>query len=333
MRLPKIYTDNDISLQPLKDKNIAVIGYGNQGRAHALNLLDSGFSVKIGLRSKSKSFETSKYDGIEAFDIEYATKWADIICILIPDQEIERCFNKSIKPFLKNNQTLLFAHGYSIHYKVILPPKNVNIIMVAPSGPGSQVRSKYKSGSGIPNLVAIHQDYTCTSKKLVLAYSKAIGGSKIGTFFSTFKEETETDLFGEQVLLTGGLPKLIQATFEILVESGYSPVTAWFVSYYELKSMMDMFYDKGFEYMNNAISDTAEYGGMTRGQRIISTKVKDEMKAILTEIQSGKFFNEWTEVSKKSTQKLNNLRNHEKDERINSTNKVLISRILKDKNI
>jgi ketol-acid reductoisomerase len=236
-----------------------------------------------------------------------------MISLLIPDQVMGEVYKTHIAPNIKEKQTLLFAHGYNIHYKVIQPPEFINVVMAAPSGAGTELRKQFQAGKGIPGLFAIEQDYTQDSQELLLSYCKAIGLTRMGVFESTFKEETETDLFGEQIILTGGIPKLIQSSYKVLLESGYSPVTAWFVCYYELKTIVDMFHSKGFEFMNSAISDTAEYGGITRGKRIIDKHVENEMRSALKEIQSGEFHKEWQKEAEDGFPTLSKLREEEKN--------------------
>jgi ketol-acid reductoisomerase len=324
MNLPKIYTENDANIDLIKEKNIGIIGFGNQARAQALNLKDSGINVTIGLRKKSKSRSVVTGKGFACCDIEELVKECDFICILIPDQEMEKVYHSSIEPYLKEGDTLLFSHGYNIYYKLISPPKCVNVILSAPSGAGSELRNKYKEGKGIPGLIAVDCDFSKKSFNLVLSYSMAIGLTRFGVFETSFKEETETDLFGEQVILAGGLPKLIQTAYSVLIDSGYSPISSWLVCYYELKTIVDMFHSKGFEYMGKSISDTAEYGALTRGGRVISDNVKNEMKTILKEIQNKSFHNEWIIESEASSFLLKKLRSNQSNHEIdNITKKIL----------
>ena len=327
MEIPKIYKKSDTSLDIILSKKVAIIGFGNQGRAQALNLQDSGVSVSIGLRENSDSRSDVKNEGLQCQNIQDAISCSDIIAILIPDQIMAEVYKEYIFPNLQKGHTLLFSHGYNIVYELIKPPKFVNVIMAAPSGAGIEVRKQYKEGRGIPGLFAVHQDYSGDSKDVLLSYCHAIGMTRIGAFESTFKEETETDLFGEQVILTGGIPKLIQSSYKVLLEAGYSPITAWFVCYYELKTIVDMFHTKGFEYMNNAISDTAEYGGITRGKRVINESVENEMRSILKEIQSGEFHKEWQKESKNNFPILSDLRKDEKQIAIEEIGKVLLKDI------
>ena len=320
MKFPKIYKDKDVSLDVIKGIKVGIIGFGNQGRAQALNLRDSGIAVTIGLRegspsagSGTSSRQEAVTEGLPCTSIEVAVQTADIISLLIPDQVIAEVYTQNIAPNLTEGQSLLFSHGYNIHYKLIKPPDNVNVIMAAPSGAGTELRKRYLDDNGIPGLFAIHQDYSGNAEELVLAYCKAIGLTKSGVLKSTFREETETDLFGEQMVLTGGIPKLIQSSYKALHEGGYSPAIAWMVCYYELKTIVDMFHSKGFEFMNNSISDTAEYGGITRGKRIINAEVEAEMKKALKEIQSGEFYREWKNEHENGYPQLEKLRKEEKE--------------------
>ena len=319
MKFPKIYKDKDVSLDVIRGIKVGIIGFGNQGRAQALNLRDSGIAVTIGLRegspsagSGTSSRQEAVTEGLPCTSIEVAVQTADIISLLIPDQVIAEVYTQNIAPNLTEGQSLLFSHGYNIHYKLIQPPENVNVIMAAPSGAGTELRKRYLDDNGIPGLFAVHQDYSGNAEELVLAYCKAIGLTKSGVLKSTFREETETDLFGEQMILTGGIPKLIQLSYKVLLESGYSPAVSWLVCYYELKTIVDMFHSKGFEFMNAAISDTAEYGGITRGNRIIDQHVEDEMRIVLKEIQSGEFHKEWQKEVEDGFPTLSKLRKEEK---------------------
>ena len=325
MKLPKIY--NDQNVKNILTKKVGIIGYGNQGRAQALNLYDSGIDVCIGLQNKSKSKDLVNQENLSSMSIKELVKEFKVISILIPDQNINRVFENEISPYLKKGQSIIFAHGYNIHYKIIKPPTFVDIILVAPSGPGAELRKQYIKGHGIPGLFSIHQDYSKEAHEIALSYSKAIGLTRVGLFETTFKEETETDLFGEQVLLTGGIPKLIQAAFMTLINDGYSPAVAWLVCYYEIKTIVNLFHSKGFEYMNRSISDTAEYGGITRGDRIINQKTKNEMKIILEEIKSNDFFKEWSQETDNGSKKLLELRKSEKNMLINKIGEIMLKNI------
>ena len=289
----KIYTEKDASLAPLKGKTCAVIGFGSQGHAHALNLRESGVKVIIGLYPKSKSREVAKKAGFEVFDTDEAVRRAEVIMVAIPDTKQAAAYKKDIEPNLKAGKTLLFSHGFSILYKTVVPPKNVNVIMVAPKGPGHIVRRQYTEGKGVPTLIAIHQNPGKDAKKIALAWAKGIGGTRGGVLETTFKEETETDLFGEQTVLCGGASALVQAGFETLVEAGYSPEMAYFECLHELKLIVDLMNESGIAGMRFSISETAKWGDVSVGPKIIDSSVKKRMKAALKDIQSGKFAKEW----------------------------------------
>jgi len=289
----KIYYDKDADLTCLKDKTIAVIGYGSQGHAHAQNLRDSGFKVIVGQRPGGPNYTLAKEHGFEPMSAAEAAEKADAVMMLIPDQYQAASYAKEIKPGLKPGNVLFFAHGFNIHFSQIIPPADVDVVMVAPKGPGHLVRRTYEQGGGVPCLVAVHQDATGKAFDTALAYAAGIGGARSGVLETTFKEETETDLFGEQVVLCGGLTSLIQAGFETLVEAGYQPQTAYFECLHEVKLIVDLIYEGGLAKMRNSISDTAEYGDFTRGPRIVNEETKKEMKKILAEIQDGSFAREF----------------------------------------
>ena len=284
-----IFKDQDIDLSIIKNKKIAIIGYGNQGRAQALNLKDSGIDVIVGVRENSNSIKKVKNDDIDYGLIENVVAVSNIVCLLVPDSVASKVFVEKIEKNLNPGSTLLFSHGYNIHYNLINCSSKINIIMVAPSGGGAMVRNKYKNGSGVPALLAVEQNATGDALDMAKAYSKAIGSSRICSFLSTFKEETETDLFGEQALLTGGIPMIIDKSLKVLLEAGYSPVVAWFVCYYEIKMIVDLFHEKGFDYLYNAISDTARYGGLKSGNYLIDDEYENKLKNILKDIQNGSF--------------------------------------------
>ncbi|MEE9259699.1 MAG: ketol-acid reductoisomerase [Candidatus Scalindua sediminis] len=291
--MTKIYSDKDAKLSLLKGKKIAVIGYGSQGHAHAQNLRDSGLNVIVAQRKGSPNYDLAVKHGFKPVSAGKATQQADLIAILIPDELQTGAYETEIRPHLKKGKTLLFSHGFNIHFGQIVPPKNVDTIMVAPKGPGHLVRSEYVKGGGVPCLLAIHQDNSKKAKKTALAYAKGIGGARAGVLETTFAEETETDLFGEQAVLCGGASALVKAGFETLVEAGYQPELAYFECMHELKLIVDLFYQGGLTYMRHSISNTAEYGDLTRGPRIINEETKKEMKKILSEIQNGSFAKEW----------------------------------------
>jgi len=289
----KIYTDKDADLKVFKGKTLAVLGFGSQGHAHALNLKDSGAKVIIGLYPKSKSRAVAKKYGFEVFDTAEAVRRADVIFVGIPDTKQPAAYLKDIAPNLKPGKTLLFSHGFSIHFKTIVPPKNVNVIMVAPKGPGHIVRRQFTEGKGVPALIAVYQNPGKDAKKLALAWAKGVGGTRGGVIETTFKEETETDLFGEQTVLCGGCSALVQAGFETLVEAGYSPEMAYFECLHELKLIVDLMNESGIAGMRFSISETAKWGDVLVGPKIIDASVKARMKVALKDIQSGKFAKEW----------------------------------------
>ncbi len=290
--MAKIYYDEDATLEVLKDKTVAIIGYGSQGHAHALNLRDSGINVVIGLYSGSRSAERAKADGFEVLIPDEAAKKADVIMMLIPDTLQPEVFETAILPNLDEGNALAFAHGFNIHFGQIVPPPYVDVFLVAPKGPGHLVRWQYEEGKGVPGLVAVHQDFTGQAKDVALAYAKGIGCTRAGLIETTFKEETETDLFGEQAVLCGGATALIKAGFETLIEAGYQPEVAYFECLHELKLIVDLIYQYGISGMRYSISDTARYGDVTRGDRIYEA-VKPVHKKILEEIQRGEFAKEW----------------------------------------
>ena len=295
----KYWKDKDISLDPLRNKTVAVIGYGIQGRAQSCNLKDSKINVIIGLPKESKSKEKALEDGHNVMDVPQACKIADVIHILAPDMQQGAIYKKDIEPFISEGKALCFSHGASIHWKWIVPPSDVDVIMIAPKGPGQKVRDLYKEGFGIPALVSVYQDYTKKSLDVALAISKAIGSSRAGVFLTDFKEETETDCFGEQVDLCGGIQRLVTISFETLVEAGYKPEIAYFECLHELKLIVDLVYEKGLAGMYNKVSETARYGGLTRGPMVINDETKKRMKKVLKEIQSEKFAKEWVEIYSK----------------------------------
>jgi ketol-acid reductoisomerase len=304
----KVYYDADASLDFIKNKNLAVIGYGSQGHAHSLNLMESGLNVAVGLKKSSASWKKAEDTGLKVMTVEEVSKWGDIIMILLPDQHHKEVYENEIKQHLVEGNTLAFGHGFNVLYNQVVPPKNVNVIMIAPKSPGHLVRRTYQQGSGTPCLIAIEQNYTGDAKQLALAWSKGIGGTRAGVIETTFKDETETDLFGEQAVLCGGSEELIKAGFETLVEAGYSPELAYFECLHELKLIVDLYYEGGLSKMNYSVSDTAEYGGLVKGRKIITSETKKVMKELLSDIQSGKFAEEWIEENHKGQPLLNQLR-------------------------
>ncbi len=288
-----IYYDKDANLDLLKKRKVAVIGYGSQGHAHALNLRDSGVDVRVGLAAGSRSKAKAEGAGLRVTSVADASREAEVIMILIPDQTQKAVYDAEIAPHLTRGKALLFAHGFNIHFGQIRPPADVDVLLVAPKGPGHMVRRQYQDGRGIPGLVAVHQDATGQAKQIGLAYARGIGCSRAGVLETTFKEETETDLFGEQAVLCGGASALVKAGFEVLVEAGYQPESAYFECLHELKLIVDLMYEGGLAWMRHSISDTAEYGDYTRGPRVVNAQTKDEMRRILKEIQSGQFAKEF----------------------------------------
>lgn len=288
-----IYYEKDADPGIIKARRVAVIGYGSQGHAHARNLHDSGVDVVVGLRPGSSSRPEAEAAGLRVLDTGEAAAWADTIMLLVPDQTMADLYTADIAPHLAAGDALLFAHGFNIHFGQIVPPADVDVLMVAPKGPGHLVRRTFTEGSGVPCLIAVHQDATGNAHALGLSYAWGIGGTRAGVLETTFKEETETDLFGEQVILCGGVSHLVEAAFETLVEAGYQPESAYFETLHELKLIVDLLYEGGLSWMRYSISDTAEYGDYTRGPRIVTDATKDEMRAILGEIQSGAFAAEW----------------------------------------
>ena len=288
----KVYYDKDANLGALKKKKIVIMGYGSQGHAHANNLKESGMDVTIGVR-KGSSWDKAKAAGFKVMTPADASKIADVIMILLPDEYQADIYNSEIAPNMKKGVYLAFAHGFNIHFGQIVPPSDANVFMAAPKGPGHLVRAEYSRGSGVPCLIAIHQDPSKNTKGIALAYASAIGGGRAGIIETNFREETETDLFGEQAVLCGGITSLIQAGFETLVEAGYAPEMAYFECLHEVKLIVDLIYEGGISNMRYSISNTAQYGDLTRGPRVVTEETKQEMKKILTEIQDGVFAKEW----------------------------------------
>ncbi len=291
--MAKMYYNDDANLELLKDKKVAVIGFGSQGHAHALNLKESGVDVVVGLYTGSKSWSKAEEQGLEVLEVAQAAKKSDVVMILVPDEHQRKVYTDHIKDNLEDGNSLVFAHGFNIHFSQIVPPEYVDVFMVAPKGPGHLVRRVYSEGKGVPALYAVYQDYTGKAKEFALAYAKGIGAARAGVLETTFKEETETDLFGEQSVLCGGATELIKAGFDTLVEAGYQPEIAYFECLHELKLIVDLLYEGGFEKMRYSVSDTAEYGDYMVGRRIITEETRSEMKKVLSEIQAGEFAKNW----------------------------------------
>lgn len=303
----RIFTDKDVPLGPLLDKVCAVIGYGAQGRAHALNLRDSGIPVVVGLLPKSRSRRTARQDGLCLTNTAAAVRKADLIFLALPDTKMALVFQEEIAPSLRSGQTLLFAHGFAIHYRTIIPPNDVDVVMVAPKGLGPMVRTQFEAGGGVPCVIAVHQDASGHARSLALAYAKAIGGTRAGVIETTFKEETEADLFAEQAVLCGGMSALVQAGFETLVAAGYQPEMAYYECLHELKFIVDLMHRAGIRGMRARISETAKWGDVSVGPKIVDASVKERMKEVLAEIQRGKFAQDWlreTASGKKRYQRL-----------------------------
>ena len=295
-----IYYDKDADLSLIRDKRVAIIGYGSQGHAHALNLSDSGVKVKVGLPPTSKSLAKAKAAGLEVAPVAEAAAWADVVMILAPDTVQASLYENEIAPHLSAGKTLMFAHGFNIRYGTISPRKDVDVSMVAPKGPGHRVRETFQTGSGVPALMAVHQDATGTARHVALSYASAIGAGRAGVLETTFAEETETDLFGEQAVLCGGVSALVKAGFETLTAAGYQPEVAYFECLHELKLIVDLMYRGGLSYMRYSVSDTAEFGDYVSGPRVIDGKVKETMKKVLDEIQSGVFAKRWIDENQRN---------------------------------
>ena len=303
-----VYYEADADRSFIADRKVAVIGYGSQGHAHALNLKDSGIDVVVGLREGSSSKAKAESEGLTVMSIAEATSWADAIMILLPDTEQKAVYDAEIAPNLAEGDALFFAHGFNIRFDRIVPPAGVDVVMAAPKGPGHLVRRTYTEGGGVPCLIAVEQDATGNARNVALAYADAIGGTRAGVIETTFTEETETDLFGEQAVLCGGVAALVQAGFETLTEAGYQPEMAYFECLHEVKLIVDLMYEEGITGMRYSISDTAEYGDVTRGPRVITPATKKSMQKILKEIQSGKFAREWIKESETGRANFNALR-------------------------
>ena len=308
--------EEDASLAPLEGKTVAILGYGSQGHAHALNLKDSGVDVVVGLRSDSSSVAKAEAEGLEVLSIGDAASKGDVVMILLPDEKQGEIWETEIKDGIAPGNLLMFAHGFAVNFDQIDPPAGVDIGLVAPKGPGHMVRRQYEEGSGVPCLMAVHADESGSARDLVLAYAQGIGGTRAGVIETTFKDEVETDLFGEQAVLCGGTTELVRAGFDTLVEAGYDPRLAYFECLHELKLIVDLMYEKGIQGMRHSISNTAEYGDMTRGPKVITDDTREAMKKILTDIQSGDFAREWIAENNAGTENFDRLRQEGKDHKV-----------------
>lgn len=320
--MAKVYYDQDADLSLLQGKTVAVIGYGSQGHAQAQNLRDSGVNVIIGLR-KGKSWEQAEEDGFEVYEVDEAAKKAQIIQILLPDELHPKVYREQIEPHLNEGDALVFSHGFSIHFQQIVPPKNVDVVLVAPKGPGHLVRRVYVEGFGVPALFAVYQDATGKARDLALAYTKGVGGTRAGVIETTFKEETETDLFGEQAVLCGGLSQLIKSGFQTLVDAGYQPEVAYFECLHEVKLIVDLIYEKGLSGMRESISNTAEYGDYVSGPRVIDDSVRKSMKQILSEIQDGSFAKKFVAENEAGRPEFEKMRKAEQEQPIEQVGREL----------
>ena len=291
--MAKVYYENNADLSVLDDKKVGIIGFGSQGHAHALNLHESGVDVSVGLYPGSKSWDAVKEAGLAVGTVDEVAQTCDVIMILVPDQIQFQVYKEHIEPHLESGKTLMFAHGFNIHFDAINPPPNIDVSMIAPKGQCHLVRRVFQEGGGVPALVAIHQDASESALAVALAYGKGLGATKAGILETTFREETETDLFGEQAVLCGGIAEMAKAGFEVLIEAGYQPESAYYETFHEIKLIVDLMYEGGLAAMFSSVSDTAEYGAYTRGPRIITSETKDEMRKILAEVQEGKFAREW----------------------------------------
>jgi len=321
--MAKMFYEKDTNLDLLKGKKVAVIGYGSQGHAHALNLHESGVDVVVGLYEGSKSWDRVKEAGVEVATVANAVRSADVVMMLVPDEKQAKLYKEEVAQNLEAGNALVFAHGFNIHYGQIVPPTDVDVFMVAPKGPGHMVRRTYTEGSGVPCLIAVHQDATGQARELALAYSNGIGGARAGVLETTFKDETETDLFGEQAVLCGGCTALIKAGFETLVEAGYAPENAYFECLHEMKLIVDLMYQGGMAAMRYSISDTAEYGDYMIGNRIVTDETKKEMKKVLTEIQDGTFARNWLMENQVGRPQFNAMRRIEAEHPIEKVGKEL----------
>jgi ketol-acid reductoisomerase len=319
----RVYLDKDVDLNDLRDQTVSVIGYGSQGRAQALNMRDSGVHVIVGLRPGGKSWKNAAADGFEPQPINQASEEADIVHLLIPDLEQPEVYKKEILPTLRSGKTLGFSHGYNIHFKQIVPPRDIDVIMLAPKSPGFRMRELYEQGFGVPSLVAVYQDFSKRAKQRALAMCKAIGSTRAGVIETTFKDETESDLFGEQAVLVGGLIELIRNGFEVLVEAGYPAELAYFEACNEMKLITDLVYKGGLSGMLRGVSDTAKFGGLSEGRRIIDAHVRENMRALLEDVRNGKFAEKWTSDPARSKKELHRLMDEMENHQIEKVGKEI----------
>ncbi|UOQ43296.1 ketol-acid reductoisomerase [Halobacillus salinarum] len=316
--MAKVFYHNDIQEEVLQNKKVAVVGYGSQGHAHAQNLKESGFDVVVGLR-KGKSWNKAEEDGMEVKEVAEAVAASDVVMVLLPDEHQPAVFEEHIKPNLKAGAALAFAHGFNVHFKQVVPPSDVDVFLVAPKGPGHLVRRTFEDGAGVPSLIGVEQDVTGEAKNIALAYAKGIGSGRAGVLETSFQEETETDLFGEQAVLCGGLSSLVKAGFETLTEAGYQPEVAYFECMHELKLIVDLMYEGGLEYMRYSISDTAQWGDFVSGPRVIDEDTKARMKDVLSDIQTGKFAKGWileNKVNRPEFNAINDMENKHQIEKV-----------------
>lgn len=323
----KLFYDEDAKLEVVRAKKVAVIGYGSQGHAHALNLKDSGVNVRVGLQPESPSAEKARQAGLEVMTTRAAAEWADLVVMLIPDEKQKKVFDEDVRPALRPGKGLLVAHGFSIHFKQVVPPEGVDVLMVAPKGPGHTVRREYVNNSGVPCLIAVHRDATGQARELALSYAKAIGGTRAGVIETNFREETETDLFGEQAVLCGGLSSLIRAGFETLVEAGYSPEMAYFECLHETKLIVDLIYEGGLNNMRYSVSNTAEFGDYVSGPRVIDAHVKENMKRVLEGIRSGEFAQMWVKENENGLPKMKQYREESRTNLLEQVGSELRSKV------
>ena len=321
--MAKMYYESDADMSLLSDMTIGVVGYGSQGHAHALNLKDSGQNVMVGLYEGSKSWAKAEEDGLEVAEVADVAGRSDIVMLLAPDHVQSSIYRESISPHMLPGKTLMFGHGFNIHYRAIVPPEEVDVSMVAPKAPGHRMREVFTRGSGVPGLLAVHQDASGDAARVGLAYARGVGCTRAGVLETTFKEETETDLFGEQTVLCGGVTALIKAAFETMVEAGYQPESAYFECMHELKLIVDLLYQGGMEYMRYSVSDTAEYGDYTRGPAVIDERVKENMKRVLEAVQDGSFAREWITENDEGRPRFNRLRRENAEHPIESVGKEL----------